>query len=454
MPIKITMPQLSPTMEVGTLARWLVKEGDDVSSGDILAEIETDKATMEVESIDDGKVGKILVAEGTDDVPVNEVIAILLEDGEDASALEGEGSGGGSPEAKKDKKDHEADKSESGDEEEQDEETDEQDEGGASDKGSEESKDQKKSGSKKSGENKPGDDGRVKASPLARSMAKQAGLDLGALDGSGPHGRIIKRDVEAALASGGGKKAASSEAEAKAPAASAPVPAGDREFEEVKVSNMRRVIAERLQEAKQTIPHFYLTVDCEIDKLLAMRKDLNGRSDDYKISVNDFVIRALALALRKVPDANAEWAGKTIRKYKAADVAVAVAIEGGLITPVVRDADQKGLASISNEMKELAQRAREGKLAPEEYQGGTFSISNLGMYGIKQFDAVINPPQAGILAIGTGEQRPVVRDGALDIATVMSVTLSCDHRVVDGAIGADLLTAFKGFIEDPLTMLL
>ncbi len=285
-------------------------------------------------------------------------------------------------------------------------------------------------------------------------MAKQAGLDLGALDGSGPHGRIIKRDVEAALESGGGMKAASDDTSERAPAASTPAPAGDREFEEIKVSNMRRVIAERLQEAKQTIPHFYLTVDCEIDKLLAMRKDLNGRSDAYKISVNDFVIRALALALRKVPDANAEWAGKSIRKYKAADVAVAVAIEGGLITPVVRDADQKGLAAISNEMKELAQRARDGKLAPEEYQGGTFSISNLGMYGIKQFDAVINPPQAGILAIGTGEQRPVVHDGALDIATVMSVTLSCDHRVVDGAIGADLLTAFKGFIEDPLTMLL
>jgi pyruvate dehydrogenase E2 component (dihydrolipoamide acetyltransferase) len=227
----------------------------------------------------------------------------------------------------------------------------------------------------------------VKASPLARSMAKQAGLDLGALDGSGPHGRIVKRDVEAALESGGGKKAASDDAPASGGAAPASAPAGDREFEEVKVSNMRRVIAERLQEAKQTIPHFYLTVDCEIDKLLAMRKDLNGRSDDYKISVNDFIIRALALALRKVPDANAEWAGKSIRKYKAADVAVAVAIDGGLITPVVRDADQKGLAAISNEMKELAQRARDGKLAPEEYQGGTFSISNLGMYGIKQFDA-------------------------------------------------------------------
>ena len=430
MPIKITMPQLSPTMEAGTLARWLVKEGDDVSSGDILAEIETDKATMEVESIDEGKVGKILVAEGTDDVPVNEVIAILLEDGEDAGDLGDVTADTPAPKPEAKAEDAPEEEAES------------------------EPEPAKSEAPAPKASSDEGDGSRVKASPLARSMAKQAGLDLGALEGSGPHGRIIKRDVEAALESGGGKKAAASDAEEKAPAASTPAPAGDREFEEVKVSNMRRVIAERLQEAKQTIPHFYLTVDCEIDKLLAMRKDLNGRSDAYKISVNDFVIRALALALRKVPDANAEWAGKSIRKYRAADVAVAVAIEGGLITPVVRDADQKGLAAISNEMKELAQRAREGKLAPEEYQGGTFSISNLGMYGIKQFDAVINPPQAGILAIGTGEQRPVVRDGALDIATVMSVTLSCDHRVVDGAIGADLLTAFKGFIEDPLTMLL
>lgn len=428
MPIKIMMPQLSPTMEVGTLARWLVKEGDDVLSGDILAEIETDKATMEVESIDEGKVGKILVAEGTDDVPVNEVIAILLEDGEDASAIGNVDTGSAAPKAEAD----EAAQVE----------VDPEQEPTTSERPTTKSSDEGRDGS------------RVRASPLARSMAKQSGLDLDALDGSGPHGRIIKRDVEAVLGSGCGKKTLrddTSSSEANAPAST---PVGDCEFEEVNVSNMRRVIAERLQEAKQTIPHFYLTVDCEIDKLLAMRKDLNGRSDAYKISINDFVIHALALALRKVPDANVEWLGKSIRKYKAADVAVAVAIEGGLITPVVRDADQKGLAAISNEMKELTQRARDGKLAPEEYQGGTFSISNLGMYGIKQFDAVINPPHAGILAIGTGEQRPVVHDGALDIATVMSVTLSCDHRVVDGAIGADLLTAFKGFVEDPLTMLL
>ncbi|MBN34134.1 MAG: pyruvate dehydrogenase complex dihydrolipoamide acetyltransferase [Rhodospirillaceae bacterium] len=429
MPIKITMPQLSPTMEAGTLARWLVKEGDDVASGDILAEIETDKATMEVESIDEGKVGKILIAEGTDDVPVNEVIAILLEDGEDWSSMEGFSVESAAPPAAQ----YEA-----------------PDPAPAAEAAAPVAE-----SVALAPESASAGDERVKASPLARSMAKQAGLDLGTVTGSGPHGRIIKRDVEAVLQGGGAVSAAQSDA-ADAPSVrrEAPIPEPHGAFEEIKVSNMRRVIADRLQEAKQTIPHFYLTVDCEIDKLLAMRKDLNGRSDAYKISVNDFVIRALALALRDTPDANAEWAGKVIRRYTDVDVSVAVAIDGGLITPVVRNADRKGLAVISNEMKELAQRARDGKLAPEEYQGGTFSISNLGMYGIKQFNAVINPPQAGILAIGTGEQRPVVRDGALDVATVMSVTLSCDHRVVDGAIGANLLMAFKGSIEEPLTMLL
>ncbi len=445
MPIKITMPQLSPTMTEGTLSKWLVKEGDEVSSGDILAEIETDKATMEVEAVDEGKVGKILVAEGTDNVPVNEVIALLLGEDEDASALEGAdtGSVGGPP--ARDEKEEEPE-----DEEGDDEAADKAEEPKA-EKKAEESKPAKSE--KKSAPSS--DDGRIKASPLARSMARQSDLDLSAIEGSGPHGRIIKRDIEAALESGGGtkSKAAAAQAPKAAPAAVAPPPEG-AEFEEVKVSNMRRVIAERLQEAKQTIPHFYLTVDCTIDRLLEMRADLNGRSDAYKLSVNDFVIRAVALAMRKVPEANAQWGGSVIRRFKDVDVSVAVAIEGGLITPVIRKADTKGLAAISDEMKELAQRAREGKLAPEEYQGGSFSISNLGMYGIKQFDAVINPPQAGILAIGAGEKRPVVKDGALDVATVMSCTLSCDHRVIDGAIGANLLTAFKGFIEDPLTMLL
>ncbi len=452
MPIKITMPQLSPTMTEGTLSKWLVKEGDEVSSGDILAEIETDKATMEVESIDDGKVGKILVAEGTDNVPVNEVIALLLGDGEDSSNLEDADSGSDKKKPAKAEKEEEP-------EEESDEEAASEDEGKeqpkAEKKKAEEGKSAKSEKKAEAGSKTASEDGRIKASPLARSMARQADLDISSVEGSGPHGRIIKRDIEAALESGGAKKDAAEQApKAKsAPASVAPPPEG-AEFEEVKVSNMRRVIAERLQEAKQTIPHFYLTVDCTIDRLLDMRADLNGRSDAYKISVNDFVIRAVALAMRKVPEANAQWGGNVIRRFKDVDVSVAVAIEGGLITPVIRKADTKGLAALSNEMKELAQRAREGKLAPEEYQGGSFSISNLGMYGIKQFDAVINPPQAGILAIGVGEKRPVVKNGALDVATVMSCTLSCDHRVIDGAIGANLLTAFKGFIEDPLTMLL
>jgi pyruvate dehydrogenase E2 component (dihydrolipoamide acetyltransferase) len=422
MPIKITMPQLSPTMTEGTLAKWLVKEGDEVASGDVLAEIETDKATMEVESIDDGKVGKIVVAEGTDNVPVNNVIAVLLEDGEDASAMEGMDLGAAAPAPQAtEAAEAEAQPAEAAPTAEPAPPAAEPAAGGE----------------------------HVKASPLARSMAKQAGLDLAQIKGSGPKGRIIKRDIETAVEGGAGK--------APAPAAEAPAPAALPEgvaYEDVKLSNVRRIIAERLQQAKQTIPHFYLTVDCELDALLAMRKELNGRSDDYRLSVNDFIIKALALALHKVPDANAAWAGDAIRMFKDVDVSVAVAIEGGLITPIIRKANTKGLVDISNEMKELAGRARENKLMPEEYQGGSFSLSNLGMYGIKQFDAVINPPQAGIIAVGAGEQRPVVKAGALDVATVMSCTLSCDHRVIDGAVGAKLLTAFKGFIEAPLTMLL
>ncbi|MBT6204487.1 MAG: pyruvate dehydrogenase complex dihydrolipoamide acetyltransferase [Alphaproteobacteria bacterium] len=425
MPIKITMPQLSPTMTDGTLARWLVKEGDAVLSGDILAEIETDKATMEVESIDEGTVGKILIAEGTDNVPVNEVIAVLLEEGEDSAALDGLSTAAPAPAA----------------------EAPEPAEAVAEATPAEPAA----APSAVPAVAEPDDDSRVKASPLARSMARQAGLSLSALSGSGPHGRIVKRDVEAALE--GGVAAAPVAASRPAAVPPAPPPAGAA-YEEIKVSNMRRVIAERLQEAKQTIPHFYLTVDCELDRLLALRKDLNGRSDAYKISVNDFVIRALALGLKQVTEANAQWAGDVVRRFTSVDIAVAVAIDGGLVTPVVRSAETKGLATISEEMKDLAARAREGKLIPEEYQGGGFSLSNLGMYGIKQFDGVINPPQAGILAIGAGEQRAVVKDGALDIATVMSCTVSCDHRVIDGAIGANLLTAFKGYIEDPLTMLL
>ncbi|TNE33865.1 MAG: pyruvate dehydrogenase complex dihydrolipoamide acetyltransferase [Alphaproteobacteria bacterium] len=442
MPITITMPALSPTMTEGKLANWQAKEGDSISSGDVLAEIETDKATMEVEAVDEGTLGKILVQGGTENVAVNTPIAILLEEGEDASALDdfdpGEGTPAPAPDA-------------------------EEERGAVKDE-----KSAPKSEAKKASTEEPsvktappapsGKDGsRIFASPLARRIAASEGLDLKAVKGSGPHGRIVKADVEAAAKSGSAKasaadKAASQVAPAATPQAVTPPPAGD--YVEVPLTSMRKTIARRLTEAKQQIPHFYLTIECELDNLLNMRKELNGRSDDYKISVNDFIIRASALSLKKLPVANACWGGDKILQYKDFDISVAVAIEGGLITPVVRNADQKGLAVISSEMKELAGKAKAGKLMPEEYQGGCFSISNLGMYGIKEFSAVINPPQSAILAIGTGEQRPVVRNGALAMATMMSVTLSCDHRVIDGALGAELLKYFKGFIEEPLTMML
>jgi pyruvate dehydrogenase E2 component (dihydrolipoamide acetyltransferase) len=426
MPIQILMPALSPTMTEGTLAKWLVNEGDDVNAGDVIAEIETDKATMEVEAVEEGKVGKIVVQEGTEGVAVNALIALLLEDGEDAGALEGaadaapaapapaapapEAPAAPAPAPEAPAPAPAAQAASSGD--------------------------------------------RIFASPLARRMAQQAGLDIAMVTGSGPNGRIVKRDIEAALAAGVPAAAAPEPAAAPA-AAPAPMPEGvEPAFDFEPANNMRKVIAQRLTESKQTVPHFYLTVDCEIDTLLALRKDLNVRSDDYKISVNDLIIKACGVALRRVPAANASWAGDGIKRYHTADISVAVAIDGGLITPVIRDAGGKGLEAISSEMKDLALRAREGKLMPEEYQGGTFSISNLGMFGIKQFDAVINPPQGAIMAVGAGEQQPVVRNGALAVATVMSVTLSVDHRVVDGAVGAELLAAFKKLIEDPMTMLL
>ena len=298
--------------------------------------------------------------------------------------------------------------------------------------------------------------GRIFASPLARRMAQQAGLGLTDVTGSGPNGRIVKRDIESALTSGAPAAVAAEPLAAPATAAtSTPMPEGlEPAFDFAPANSMRKVIAQRLTESKQTVPHFYLTVACEIDTLLALRKDLNSRSDDYKISVNDLIIKACGVALRRVPAANASWTGDGIKRYHQADISVAVAIEGGLITPVIRDAGGKGLETISSEMRDMAARARDGKLLPEEYQGGTFSISNLGMFGIKQFDAVINPPQGAIMAVGAGEQRPVVRNGALAVATVRSVTMSVDHRVVDGAIGAELLAAFKTLVEDPMTMLL
>ena len=427
MPVKILMPALSPTMTEGTLAKWLVGEGDAINSGDIIAEIETDKATMEVEAVEEGKLGKILVAEGTEGVAVNNVIALLLEEGEDDSALEvvdvsaaAPSGNGGTPPAP--------------------------------------------SPEPEPATAAPAMDGRIIASPLARRMASQAGLDLAGITGSGPNGRIVKADIEAAIESGATAApapAAAPSAPAMAPAAPAAAPTTaeclphEPEFELESLSTMRKTIARRLTESKQQVPHFYLTVDCEIDGLLELRKTLNDKADGaYKLSVNDLVIKVAAIALRRVPKANASWTDEGVKLYKSADISVAVAIEGGLITPVVRQADNKGLETISSEMKELSERAREGKLGPEEYQGGTFSVSNLGMYGIKDFCAVINPPQACILAVGAGEQRPVVKDGALAVATVMSCTLSVDHRAVDGAIGAEYLGAFKRLIEDPLGMLL
>jgi pyruvate dehydrogenase E2 component (dihydrolipoyllysine-residue acetyltransferase) len=439
MPIEILMPALSPTMTEGNLAKWLKKEGDEVHSGDVLAEIETDKATMEFEAVDDGRVGKILVPEGAQGIKVNQPIALLLGEDEDASALEkfAEPTPHAPPAASP--------------------------QGGRVQPALSEPLVTRPAASGRGG------NGRVFVSPLARRMAQQAGLDLATINGSGPQGRIVKADIEAALS---GMRGAPAPAEVQPeaapqlapPAAPAPSPAlskervlalaGNPPYTERPLNAMRRVIARRLTESKQTVPHFYLTIDCEIDELLKFRTELNAKSDAYRISVNDFVIRAAALALRQVPAANASWSDEAILLWDTVDIAVAVALDDGLITPIVKNADRKGLAAIANETKDLAARARAGKLKLEEFQGGTFSISNLGMFGVRDFAAVINPPHGGILAVGAGEQRPVVENGALAIATVMSCTLACDHRVVDGAVGAQFLAAFRKLVEDPLTMLL
>jgi pyruvate dehydrogenase E2 component (dihydrolipoamide acetyltransferase) len=423
-------------MTEGTLSNWQAKEGDMVASGDVLAEIETDKATMEVEAVDEGRLARILVLAGTENVAVNAPIAILLEEGEDDSALDGYEPTDNSADSGPGEKPREDAPAETGPAP-----ADRQEDApaAAGDSGS-----------------KPAAGGRVFASPLARRIAADKGFAIADIPGTGPHGRIVRADVEAFKGGKAGKaadrKATETAKGAPQPVAATPPPAGD--FEEIPLTSMRKTIAKRLVEAKQTIPHFYLTIECELDALLGMRKELNSRSDDYKISVNDFIIRAAALSLRHVPMANAIWGGDKILRSRTVDISVAVAIEGGLITPILRNSDQKGLASISNEMKELAGRAKAGKLMPEEYQGGCFAVSNLGMYGIREFSAVINPPQSAILAVGAGEVRPVVRDGGLAMATMMSVTLSCDHRVIDGALGAELLKYFKGYIQEPLTMLL
>ena len=437
MPINILMPALSPTMTEGTVAKWLMKEGDEVKSGDVLAEIETDKATMEVEAVDEGTLGKIVVVEGTEGVPVNEVIAVLLEEGEDKSAIAAtpakaaEKTPGKAPEKAAEKAPEKA-----------------------ADKPAPQAPAPSSAPARANG-------ARIAASPLARRMARQAGLDLAALNGSGPHGRIVKRDIEGALAGG----APAARTPAAAPSA-APVPAAagpgakaladmlGMTYRQEPNTGMRKTIARRLTEAKQTVPHFYLTIECRIDELLRVRKEINERFEDVKVSVNDFVIRAAALALQQVPAANASWDDSGMLFYDHADISVAVATPNGLITPIVKAAETKGLATISREMKDLAGRARDGKLKPEEYQGGTFSVSNLGMFGVREFAAIINPPQGCILAVGAGAQQPVVKDGALAVATVMSCTLSVDHRVVDGAIGAEFLAAFKKLIEYPPAMLL
>ncbi len=443
MPIQILMPALSPTMTEGKLAKWLVKEGDEVSSGDIIAEIETDKATMELEAVDEGKIGKILVEAGAENVEVNKPIGILLEEGEDESNMDDSSSDASSKSS--DKSSDSSSKPAKKESEEKDSEPT---------KSKQSAKSEVPSKKPKSDHDKSGD--RVFASPLAKRIAENAGIELSSISGSGPNGRIVKTDVEKAM-SGGAEKSS-----AKAPAAPTSISsaAGDvpdygQSYTTKENSSVRKIIAKRLLQSKQSVPHFYLTIECIIDDLLALRKDLNGRDGaDYKLSVNDFVIKASAMAMRKVPMVNGTWTDEAIRLYDNVDVSVAVATDGGLITPIIRNADQKGLSTLSNEMKELAARARDNKLKPEEFQGGGFSISNLGMYGIKEFSAIINPPQSAILAVGAGEQRPVVKDGALAVATVMSCTLSCDHRIVDGAVGAEFLAAFKPLIEDPLKLLL
>ncbi len=408
MAIDIFMPALSPTMESGKLSRWLKKVGDKVSAGDVIAEIETDKATMEVEAIDEGVLAVQLVLEGAENVPVNSLIARLAEDGEDLALIEKT-----APEAP-----------------------------AAQHSGT--APETKPSGNGVVASSNMANPERVKASPLARRIAKTNGLDLSQINGSGPNGRIIKRDVE----------------HAKAPPQQKPTAAVQHlaqtttQPEIMPLDGMRKTIAARLTEAKQTVPHFYLTIDCRLDDLLTARKNMNAHLDGVKISVNDFIIKAMALALRDVPDANAQWGGDHILKLKQSDVAVAVAIEGGLFTPVIRAAESKGLKEISAEMKALAGLARDRKLTPDQYEGGSTSISNLGMFGVKNFQAVINPPQATILAVGGGEERLIPINGQAVVANMMTVTLSCDHRVVDGALGAQLLQAFKHYIETPVALAL
>ncbi len=436
MAVNILMPALSPTMTEGTLARWLKKEGDTITAGDVIAEIETDKATMEVEAVDEGVLGKILIADGTEGVAVNATIGILVEQGEAVPSS-------GAPDSTPAK--------------------------AAPDSAPKPPAVSAAVSNGHAPEPAHPEDARVFASPLARRMAQQAGIALEGLKGSGPNGRIVRADIEAAQKGGPKPAAAPAPAATPAPVASkaptpspAPKPAAPSiaaPHRLVPNTGMRKTIARRLSEAKQSVPHFYLSSDVELDALMKLRADLNAKSAKdgpgaFKLSVNDLIIKACAVALRRVPNANASYTDDAIVLYDDVDISVAVATDGGLITPIIRRADQKGLATISNEMKDLAARARAGRLKPEEFQGGGFSISNLGMYGVKSFSAIINPPQGAIIAVGAGELRPLVRGGEIVPATVMTCTLSVDHRVIDGALGAELLAAFKSIVQDPMSLML
>ena len=441
MPVEVLMPALSPTMTEGTLAKWLVKEGEEITSGKVIAEIETDKATMEVEAVDEGKLGKILVKEGSEGVPVNKVIALILEEGEDKKALD-------SYKPKEPEKPKEEAKDDAGEKGEKKESSGNGAAPAAAPVARAETKAPEapiRQSASAAGASMSGD--RAKASPLAKRIAKEQSIDLSRVMGSGPKGRIVKSDVEEALLRGG--------------AGGGAVRRHPTEFTKAPHSSMRKVIANRLLESKQTVPHFYLTIECQIDALLEVRAQLNAqamlRADDkgkppYKISVNDMIIKASACALRDKPDCNSSWYDDAIVYYNNIDVSVAVATPDGLITPIIRNADQKALPQISNEMKELAGRARANKLKPEEFQGGGFSISNLGMYGIKDFAAIVNPPQSCILAVGAGEEKVISKGGNFEVVNVMNVTLSVDHRAVDGALGAEWLQAFKRYIEQPVLM--
>ncbi len=461
MPINITMPALSPTMEEGNLAKWLVKEGDQVAPGDVIAEIETDKATMEVEAVDEGTVAKIVVPAGTEGVKVNALIAVLAGEGEDVSAA---ANGGGEAKAEA-----QPEKTRAAPEPEKAAKAGPEKEGEPA---------PEKASAKAPAEVPPGKTAngadRVFASPLARRMAKDAGIDLSAIEGSGPHGRVVKADVEAAAAEGTAKAAPAGKSAGEKPAAAAPAPKPmsddavlklfeEGSYELVPHDGMRKTIAARLTESHQTVPAYFVSMDCELDALLKLRAEINAaapmRKTDkgdvpaYKLSVNDFIIKAMALALRDVPMANASWTTTARVRHRHSDIGVAVAIADGLITPIIRKAEEKTLSVISNEMKDLARRARDKKLKPQEYQGGTTAVSNLGMFGVSNFTSIINPPHASIVSVGAGVEKPVVKGGEIKIATIMTATFAFDHRVIDGALGAELAAAFQRHIEKPMGML-